>query len=46
MKRNVLYIIIGAFAFLSAVLGYQYYQERHKTMEIDIGKGGISIQKN
>ena len=46
MNRNVLYIIIGTFVVISAVLGYQYYQQRHKTIEIDIGKGGISIQKN
>jgi hypothetical protein len=48
MNRNVLYIIIGGLAVGSAVLGYQYYQERQKTtgIEIDVGKDGISIQKN
>jgi hypothetical protein len=48
MNRNVLYIIIGGLAVGSAVLGYQYYQEQQKTtgIEIDVGKDGISIQKN
>jgi len=32
---------------VAAVLGYQLYQERQKTtgIEINLGKGGISIEK-
>jgi hypothetical protein len=47
MNRNVLYLIIGALVAVAAVLGYQLYQERQKTtgIEINIGKGGISIEK-
>ena len=47
MNRNVLYLVIGALAVVTAVLGYQLYQERQKThgLEINVGKGGISIEK-
>ena len=47
MNRNVLYLIVGALAAVAVVLGYQYYQERQKTtgVEINIGQGGISIEK-
>jgi len=46
MTRNVLFLIIGALAVGTAVLGYQFYQERQKTgIEISVGKGGISIEK-
>jgi RsiW-degrading membrane proteinase PrsW (M82 family) len=47
MNRNVLYLIIGALAVATAVLGYQFYQERQKTtgIEINVGKSGISIEK-
>jgi RsiW-degrading membrane proteinase PrsW (M82 family) len=46
MSRNVLFLIIGALAVTVAVLGYQFYQERQKTgIEINVGKGGISIEK-
>jgi hypothetical protein len=47
MNRNVLYLIIGALAVATVVLGYQFYQERQKTtgIEIDVGKSGISIEK-
>jgi len=47
MNRNVLYLIICALVAVAAVLGYQLYQERQKTtgIEINIGKGGISIEK-
>jgi predicted negative regulator of RcsB-dependent stress response len=47
MSRNILYLIIGALAVITAVVGYQLYQERQKTtgIEINIGKGGISIEK-
>ena len=46
MNRNATYLIIGALAVVAAVLGYQLYQERHKTgVEISIGDRGISIEK-
>jgi predicted negative regulator of RcsB-dependent stress response len=48
VNRNVLYLIIGVLAVAAAVIGYQLYQERQQTtgIEINIGKGGISIEKN
>ena len=47
MKRNILYVIIGALLTAVAVLGYQFYQERQKAggIEINVGKSGISIEK-
>jgi hypothetical protein len=47
MNRNILYLIVGALAVATAVLGYQLYQERHKTagIEINIGERGISVEK-
>jgi predicted negative regulator of RcsB-dependent stress response len=47
MNRNILYLIIGALAVVTAVIGYQLYQDRQKTTGIDIsvGKTGISIEK-
>ena len=47
MNRNVLYLVIGALVVATAVLGYQFYQERQKTtgIEINVGKSGISIEK-
>jgi predicted negative regulator of RcsB-dependent stress response len=47
MNRNVLYIVIGALAVVVGVVGYQLYQERQKSsgIEVNVGKGGISIQK-
>ncbi len=47
MNRNVLYLVIGAFAVVTVVIGYQLYQERQKTtgIEINVGKTGISIEK-
>ena len=47
MNRNVLYLVIGVLAVVTAVIGYQFYQERQKTtgVEISIGQRGISIEK-
>ena len=47
MNRNVLYLVIGALAVATAVLGYHFYQERQKTtgIEINVGKSGVSIEK-
>ena len=48
MNRNILYAVIGGLAVATSVLGYQYYQRQHSTtgIEIDVGKGGVTIQKN
>jgi hypothetical protein len=42
MNRNVLYLVFGGLAVVSAVIGYQLYQERQKTtgVEISIGQRG------
>jgi len=47
VNRNVLYLVVGALAVVSAIFGYQLYQERQKTsgIEINVGKSGISIEK-
>ena len=47
MNRNILYLVIGALVVVTAVFGYQLYQERQKTngIEINVGKSGISIEK-
>jgi hypothetical protein len=47
MNRNILYLVIGALAVVTVVIGYQLYQERQKTtgIEISVGKTGISIDK-
>ena len=47
MNRNILYLVIGVLAIVTAVIGYQFYQERQKTtgIRIDVGKTGISIEK-
>ena len=47
MNRNVLYLVISVLAVVTAVIGYQLYQERQKTtgVEISIGQRGISIEK-
>jgi predicted negative regulator of RcsB-dependent stress response len=47
MNRNILYMVIGMLVITTAVFGYQLYQERQKPsgIEINVGKGGISIEK-
>jgi hypothetical protein len=47
ISRNVLYLIVGALAVVTAVIGYQLYQERQKKtgLEISVGERGISIEK-
>jgi hypothetical protein len=46
MNRNVMTLVVAALAVAVAVLGYQLYQERHKSgVEISIGNSGISIKK-
>ena len=46
MKRNTLYLIIGALGVATLALGYYIYQDRQKTgIEINIDKRGLSIEK-
>jgi hypothetical protein len=47
MSRNVLFLVIGMLVVAGGVMGYQLYQERHKTggVEIEVGKNGLSIQQ-
>jgi hypothetical protein len=47
MNRIILYLVIGALSVATAVLGYQFYQQRQKTagIEITVGGSGISIEK-
>ena len=46
MNRNTLYIVIAGLAAVVAVLGYQYYEDnRRHGVEINVNKGGISIEK-
>jgi hypothetical protein len=46
MNRNVMMLMIAVLAVAVAALGYQVYQERHKSgVEISIGNSGISIEK-
>ena len=46
MNRNVLFLIIGVLAVAVLVLGYRFYQEQQRTtgIQIDVGKGGVSIE--
>lgn len=46
MSRNVLYMIVAVLAVATAVLGYQYYRDRHTTsIELNVGERGISIDR-
>jgi hypothetical protein len=48
MSRNALHLIITLLVVGGGVMGYQLYAEPQKTdrVEIDVGKNGVSIQKN
>jgi hypothetical protein len=48
MNRNFLYVLIAVLVVAVGVLATLYYQERHREgrVEINLGKTGISIQKN
>ena len=47
MNRNTIYFIGGLLAVAVLVLGYQLYQERHKSgIEISVGSNSISMRKN
>jgi predicted negative regulator of RcsB-dependent stress response len=46
MNRNVIMLVVAVLAVAVVVLGYQLYQERHKSgVAISIGNSGISIEK-
>jgi predicted negative regulator of RcsB-dependent stress response len=46
MNRNVLYLVIAVLVVAAGVMGYQLYNERHKSgVEIEVGKSGLSIQQ-
>ncbi len=47
MNHNKLYLVVGALAVATVVLGYLFYQERQNTtgIEINVGKSGISIEE-
>jgi RsiW-degrading membrane proteinase PrsW (M82 family) len=46
-RTNTLYLVIGALAVATVLLGYQYYQsqQRPQGVEISIGASGLSIQE-
>ena len=45
-RSNLLFLIIGALVIVTAVMGYQLYQDRHqpKGLNINVGPGGLSIK--
>ena len=46
MNRNILYAIIGALVVVVGVVGYQMYERQNRTsIEINVGPGGVSIEK-
>ena len=48
MSRNALYAVIAVLFVAGGVLGYELYAQHQKSdgVEIDIGKHGLTIQKN
>ena len=48
MNRNVVLAVIGLLVVAVGVLGVLYYRQhqREGRIEINLGKSGISIQKN
>lgn len=46
-RNNYFYVAICALVIVAVIFGYQLYQERQKTdsFEVNVGKGGISIEK-
>ena len=47
MKRNNLYLIIGALIVAVAVIGYLLYQEqREPSLEIEVDGNGLSVDTN
>ena len=47
MNRNTLTLLVVILLVVVAAIGYQLYRERHKAgVEVEVGKGGISVQTN
>ena len=50
MNSNALYVIVVILAVAAGIMGYRLYQEHERDkgahIEIDVGKSGMSIQKN
>ena len=46
MSRNALYLVIALLAAGVVTLGYMFYQQSHRGIEIQIGDHGISMQGN
>jgi hypothetical protein len=47
MKRNNLYLIIGALTVAVAIIGYLLYQEQQEpTFEIEVDGNGLSVDTN
>lgn len=44
MSRSVLYLVIAVLAVGAAVVGYLLYQETRTGLDIEINKGGVSIE--
>jgi len=45
MSRSTLYLVLGAVVIAAMVIGYLLYQERQRSgIDINVGKGGISIE--
>ena len=48
MSRNVLSLVVGALIVVVGILSYSVYQDRKQPdgLQIDVGKGGLSIKGN
>jgi predicted negative regulator of RcsB-dependent stress response len=45
-RTNILYLVVGAFIVVIAVMSFQIYQEHQKPdLNIQIGPNGISVDK-
>ena len=46
MNNNLLYGVIGGLVVIVAVLGDWFYQDQQKSgIELNVGNGGITIEK-
>jgi predicted negative regulator of RcsB-dependent stress response len=47
MNRNTLYVVVAILAIALAVVGWRLYQEENKEgIQIEVGKGGLTVQTN
>jgi hypothetical protein len=47
MNRNALYAVIAILVVGLAVVGWKLYEEENKAgLEIEVGKGGVSVETN